>query len=493
VALAVTAVGVLAGGALRLARVQAPAAVTAATARSEPPAPRPSIAVLPFLDLSEKHDLGYFADGMVEELIDRLSHTAELRVPARTSSFYFKDRPRPLTEIAHALDVANVLEGSVRRSGQTVRVTAQLIRVEDGSHLWSQSYDRDAADLLSVEDDIARSVVHALQLRLLVRHSIESLESADRTTHNLFLQCQFYMHRNTDIDADKSVECFRQLVQLDAAAPWAWSGYARALYSQPVIRGRGPAERRAGAAQALLAARHALQLDPSLAEAHSVIATIRRAVDHDWVGAQSEVGEALAADPEDPASLMEAAALARNLGQFTAMIDFCQRAQARDPLNFLPYLRMALAYLYLGKLEAAEAASRRRLELSPEGNGGYQELTDVLLAEGRPQAALEAARREPTEDGRLAGLALAYHALGRAALADQALHELRAKYGPLEQVEIAEVLAYRGETSKAFDELEAAVRAQAPGVFAIKSDNYFKNLQQDPRYLELLRKLNLPS
>jgi tetratricopeptide (TPR) repeat protein len=211
------------------------------------------------------------------------------------------------------------------------------------------------------------------------------------------------------------------------------------------------------------------------------------------VGAQAEIEEALAADPGDPASLLEAAALARDLGQVTQMLDYCQRAQERDPMNFLPYLRMGLAYLYLGKLEAAETAARRRLELSPEGYGGYLQLADVLLAEGKPQDALAAARQEPGEDGRLVGLALAYHALGRTALADRALRELRAKYGPLVQVEIAEVLAYRGEVSEAFGMLEAAVRTQAPGVFAIKSDRYFKPLQQDPRYGQLLRKLNLPS
>ena len=497
-ALAVLGIGigvsVVVVGALRSRAAHAPPAARLETPRSAQPAvPQPSIAVLPFLDLSEKRDLGYFADGMVEELIDRLAHTTQLRVPARTSSFYFKDRPRPLAEIARALNVANVLEGSVRRSGQRLRVTAQLVRAEDGSHLWSQSYDREAADVLTVEDDIARSVVHALQLHLLARRDLDSLQSADGRSRNLLLQCQFYMHRNTGVDADRSVECFRQLLRLDPAAPWAWSGYARALFSRPVIQNQGFAERRAAAGQALLAARHALQLDPGLAEAHAIVATIRRAVNHDWAGAQTEVQQALASDPEDPASLMEAAAIARDLGQFDAMIGYCQRAQERDPLNFVPYLRMSLAYLYLGRLEAAEAAARRRLELSPEGYGGYLQLTDVLLAEGKPEAALAAAFQERAEDGRLVGLALAYHALGRTTLADQALRELRTKYGPLVQVEIAEILAYRGEAARAFGELEAAVRAQAPGVFAIKSDSYFKPLRQDPRYGQLLRKLNLPS
>jgi TolB-like protein/DNA-binding winged helix-turn-helix (wHTH) protein/tetratricopeptide (TPR) repeat protein len=493
VALVLVGTGALAVGALRSRHAPAPAVAAIEMPPRVAVAPPPSIAVLPFLDLSEKRDLGYFADGMVEELIDRLSHMAQLRVPARTSSFYFKDRPQPLAEIGRALNVANVLEGSVRRSGQRLRVTAQLIRVEDGSHLWSQSYDRDATDVLLVEDDIARSVVHALRVRLLAGRSPDGPENADGQTHNLLLQCQFYMYRNTAVDADRSVECFRQLVRLDAAAPWVWSGYARVLFSQPVIHGGGLVQRRAAAAQALLAAQHALRLDPGLAEAHAVIATIRRAVDHDWQGAQAEVLQALAADPDDPASLMEAAALARDLGQFTAMIDYCQRAQARDPLNFVPYLRMALAYLYLGKLQAAETAARRRIELSPEGYGGYLQLTDVLLAEGKPQDALAAARQERSEDSRLVGLALAYHALGRAAQADQALHELRAKYGPLAQVEIAEVLAFRGETAAAFGALESALRAQDPGIFAIKSDSYFKPLQQHPRYLQLLRKLNLPS
>jgi transcriptional activator of cad operon len=216
-ALALAAIALGLGGAVLVLRSQGHPSTrpptAAANLRDGGAAPRPaaaSIAVLPFLDLSEKQDLAYFADGMVEELIDRLSHATELRVPARTSSFYFKNRAAPVEEIARALNVANVLEGSVRRSGNRVRVTAQLIRAEDGYHLWSESYDRDLGDLLSVEDEIARAVVHALQVHLLAGRGAESALTADHAAHDLLLQCEFYRHRSTAVDADKAVECFRR-------------------------------------------------------------------------------------------------------------------------------------------------------------------------------------------------------------------------------------------------------------------------------------------
>ncbi len=449
----------------------------------------PSIAVLPFLDMSEKQDLGYFADGLSEELIDLLSRESQLRVPARTSSFYFKGKPTTIAEVAKALSVENVLEGSVRRSGERVRVTAQLIRADSGYHLWSQTYDREFTETFTVEDDIARAVSTTLQVKLNAGQPANSGLAANGEARALSLQCQFFIQRNTGVDADKAVNCYRELLTLVPRDAAAWAGYADALWRQPFLT--EGTQMKPSLAAARQAAEHALLLDPAIASAHATIAAYHRVVERDWGAAQAELNAALTADPQDPASLLAAAILARNLGQFARAIDLCERARVRDPLNFLPYARLGTIYLYLGKLPEAEAAVRRRLDLSPEGLGGYAQLADVLLARGQPDAALAALQQETHESSRLQALALVYHALGRRADADAVLNDLMRKYGSA-SLELADVYAYRGEIDRAFATLDRALAADEPGLLAIKSDNYLKPLHADLRYVALLRKLKLP-
>jgi TolB-like protein/DNA-binding winged helix-turn-helix (wHTH) protein/Tfp pilus assembly protein PilF len=465
-------------------------APSAATVKPRtPPSPVvPSIAVLPFLDMSEKQDLGYFADGLSEELIDLLSRASDLRVPARTSSFYFKGKSTTIAEVAQALSVQNVLEGSVRRSGDRVRVTAQLIRADNGFHLWSQTYDRAFTETFAVEDQIARAVTTTLQAKLNPRTANSGL-SANSEARSLALQCPFFVQRNTRLDADKAVACYRQLLMMVPQDAAAWAGYADALWRQPFLSsGR---DMKSSLAAARQAAEHALTLDPALASAHATIAAYHRVVERDWAAAQAELDAALTGDPQDPGSLLAAAILARDLVQFDRAIELCERARVRDPLNFLSYARLGTVYLYLGRLPEAEAAVRRRLDLSPEGLGGHLQLADVLLAEGRPAAALEAVSHETDEASRLIGLALVHHALGRRADANAALKDLVRKYGG-DSVEVADIYAYRGQIDRAFATLEKALASADHGLLAIKSDPYLKPLHADPRYAALLRKLNLP-
>jgi TolB-like protein/DNA-binding winged helix-turn-helix (wHTH) protein len=470
-------------------------AVAVATANVRP-VPRaapaaPSIAVLPFLDMTRKQDLGYLADGISEELIDLLSRGSELRVPARTSSFYFKGKSTTIAEVARSLGVDHVLEGSVRRSGARVRVTVQLIRADSGFHVWSQTYDRDFNELFAVEDDIARAVTATLQARLNPDRAVPAGLSSNGEARNLLLQCQFFVQRNTSADASKAVQCYRRLLALVPQDGLAWAGYADALWRRPALTPSSSAELRAAREAAKQAAEHAIALDPVIAPAHAVLAAFHRSIERNWSAADTEIRAALTSDPGDPSSLLAAAILAMNLGQFERAIALCERARARDPLNFLPYARLSVMYLYLGRLPEAESAARRRLDLSPEGEGGYTQLADVLLARGDPQAALEADRHETDEKERLIGLGLAYHALGRHAEADSALAELTGKYG-IASMEIADIYAYRGETERAFAALEQALAAADPALLGVKSDNYLVPLHADARYRALLRKLGLP-
>jgi len=450
----------------------------------------PSIAVMPFLDMSEKQDLGYFADGLAEELIDQLSRGSELRVPARTSSFYFKGKTATVPQIAGALNVDNLLEGSVRRSGNRVRVTAQLIRADSGFHLWSQTYDRELKEVFTVEDEIALAVTQRLQVKLSADHASTGMPGTAEA-HSMLMQCHFFLRRNTPPDADKAVACFRQLIRLAPQDAPAWAGYADALLRLPNKKELSIAELRNGAAAARQAAEHALTLDPALAAAHAILSSADRLLDRDWSAAGAELRAALASDPNDPATLLSAANLARDLGQFDRAAELCERAREHDPLNFQPYARLGIIYLYQGKLPEAEAAVRRRIDLAPEGIGAHTQLVDVLLARGQPQAALEAAEQEPDEEMRLVGLALAYHALGRHDRSDASLAELRRKWGSRFPTELAEIYAYRGETERALAALDAASVAGDPAVNSIRVDSYFKPLETDRRYRALLQRLNL--
>jgi TolB-like protein/DNA-binding winged helix-turn-helix (wHTH) protein/Flp pilus assembly protein TadD len=466
--------------------IRSPSAAAAAAA--------PSIAVLPFLDLSEKHDLGYFADGLSEELIDLLARGSDLRVPARTSSFYFRNKPATVAEMARALKVDHLLEGSVRRSGKRVRVTAQLIRADSGYHLWSQTYDRDLDELFAVEDDIARAVTASLSVKLKASLAPSPGAILSTESHNRLLECQFFVRRNTGADIGKALECWRSLLVQAPQNAAVWAGYADTLWRVPFLTDSSDAADALTRAESRAAAEHALQLDPHLAAAHATLAVIHRVAERNWSAADAEVRAALDADPEDPASLLAAAALARDLGQFDRAIDYCQRARARDPLNFVAYSRLGVIYLYLGRLPEAEAAVRRRLDLSPEGIGGHLQLSDVLLARGAAQAALETALAEPNESSRLAALARSYHALGRRAEADAAFAEFRRKF-PGALLQIAETHAARGEIDSAFAALDAAAAGPGPDseLLQIQSDPYFKALHADARYQALLRKLRFPS
>jgi TolB-like protein/DNA-binding winged helix-turn-helix (wHTH) protein len=453
--------------------------------------PNASIAVLPFVDMTEKQDLGYLADGITEELIDLLSRGSDLRVPARTSSFYFKGKPTTVHDIAHALNVDHLLEGSVRRSGKRVRVTAQLIRADNGYHLWSQTYDRELTEIFTVEDDIAQAVTRALQAKLNTDSAETTGVSMNGEARNLLLQCQFFVQRNTGVDAEKAVSCYRELLKLAPRDAAAWAGYADALWRLRSLTQSSAEEDRLSIEASRQAAEHAIALDPTLAAPHAVVAVYHRVIDRDWGAAEAEVKAALTTDPEDPLSLLAASRLAMTFGQLDRAVGYLERARARDPLNFLPYARLGMIYLYQGRLAEAEAAVRRRLDLSPEGHGGYTQLADVLLARGQPQAALDAAQREPNEDSRLLTFALVYYALGRKADADSALAEFKRKFSRA-KTGVAEIRAYRGEVDQAFAALEEAFAAGDPELFSIKSDYYLIPLHADPRYQILLKKLKLP-
>jgi TolB-like protein/DNA-binding winged helix-turn-helix (wHTH) protein len=303
------------------------------------PTPLQSIAVLPFLDMREARDEEYFADGMTESIIDLLSKIPELRVPARTSSFYFKGKSATVSEIGRELKVTHVLEGSVRKSGDRLRITAQLIRTDDGYHVWSQTYDRKPDDIFEVQDEIATQVVQAMQLRLLDLKRARQPTTPNAEAYGLLLQGRFFGRRNNQQDRERSVDLYRRAIEIDPtyALAWAWlsTGYtvqALSHWSPP-----GPTY-----AHAREAAMRAIELNPDLADGHGALGQVLEVCDWDWAGAKGEYERALALEPHNVRILNLSAHVAMDEGRLEDAIRLYREATISDPLS--PAAQDGLAY-----------------------------------------------------------------------------------------------------------------------------------------------------
>jgi eukaryotic-like serine/threonine-protein kinase len=353
-----------------------------------------SIAVLPFVDISQARDQEYFSDGLAEELLDVLAKTPQLRVIGRTSSFQFKGKNEDLRVIAQKLGVDHLLEGSVRKEGNRVRITAQLIRASDASHLWSQTYDRTLDDVFKVQDDIANAVAQAMRVTLFAVRLPERNAPTSAEAHRLYLEGRYFYKRRTKDDYEKAIVSFKRAFEVDRGFAPAWAGLAW-VYALQAGLGLIPAE--SGSKQARDAAQRALGLDSNLVEAHTAMVYILTGYDWDWAGADAEVQQLLALDSGNADALYSAGLLARTLGRFDDAISFYRQAVARDPLNATLYNNLGLALYYAGRLAEAEEQLRKLLELRPGIAAGQAHLSKVLIARGQPDAALRAIEKESSE------------------------------------------------------------------------------------------------
>ena len=476
----------IAGLALGYLAMRQRSPVALATAPVPAAATEKSIAVLPFLDMSEKHDQEYFSDGLTEELLDQLAQVPDLRVPARTSSFYFKGKQATIAEIARALGVANVLEGSVRKSGSTIRVTAQLIRADNGYHLWSSSYDRDVKDIFKVQDQIAAAVVDALKAKLLpASQSISARRSDNSEAYNQYLLGRQFLTRGNNDESRHAAEVFRQAIALDPQYAAAWAGLADAMYwvgDQESTLGATLAYRK----EARAAADKAVALQPRLAYGYLVRAMLRTD-EPDLAGAGEDLRHALALEPENAEVLMYYGALALTpMGRLPEAIKVLRRASQADPLNARVWDFLGTSLQFSGDLDGALAAYNRSLEISPVQTYGPVGLASTLLLAGRPADALAAAQRSTGEVFRLFGSSLANFDLGHQREAQQQLDALIAKYSGVAAFQIAEVYAWRGDRDQAIHWLERA-RVQKDGGFPyVKMDPLLRKLHGDPRYEAML-------
>jgi TolB-like protein/Flp pilus assembly protein TadD len=486
-ALLVTALTVVAGGVY----VAIERFVPAKRAALGPPIVDKSIAVLPFADMSEKHDQEYFADGMAEEIIDLLAKVPELKVIGRTSSFQFKGKTEDLRNIGRSLDTAYVVEGSVRRSGNHVRVTAQLIDSRDGTHRWSETYDRDASDVMKVQDEIAASLVRALQLEVSPSSQSRS-PPRNAEAYDAFLRGMHALDRYDTGGMDEAIAAFRRSLVLDPDFSPAAEGLAWALFEWSEFGFVRPQE---GFEQTRSAASAAIRLDPRSGRAHAVLAGVHIEYDWNWQAAAKEVETALALSPNDPVVLTFAAKNKQALGQCNEAKRFIDDSLARDPLNPASLVIDGWINVCLGRLQDAERAYRRVLEIAPTYSYSHYFLGVDLLLQGKADAAVAEMQSE-LPDGRLPGLALAYFAAHRSKEADLMLAELEKNSADAStwgyENDLAESYALRDQKDEAFRWIDRAYTQKDVDLYRIKSNGLLTNLKPDPRWKSFLRKMNLP-
>jgi TolB-like protein/thioredoxin-like negative regulator of GroEL len=473
----------------RIAEEKPVAAAPPATVPALPAIPEKSIAVLPFVDMSEKKDQEYFSDGMAEEVLDLLAQIPDVQVIGRTSSFQFKGQNADLRTVGAKLNAAYVVEGSVRRSGDHLRVTAQLIDSRTGEHVWSESFDRRIDDALKVQDDIAAGLVRALQIsigadELRARPAIRNVRA-----YSLYLRGRHALDRLDEEGFAQSAGLFQQAIDLDPtltpAAAWlalAYEVQGEWGFVVPTIAFEN----------ARRAAESALKVDPNSFLPYAVLGAVHTVYDWDWAAGDAVLKRALALAPHEPAALFFAARSAMIVGRYDEALALIQATLARDPL--MPYGHMGTCWIQQrrGHLPEAEAGVRRALEISPTFVSAHFYLGLVLLARGEREAALAAMRAETEAGGQLGGLAMAYFALGRKKDSDAALARLTRVGAEAAAFSIAEVYAYRGEYERAIQWLERAYAQRDPGLYAIKGDPPLKSLEGDPRFKAFLRKMNLP-
>jgi tetratricopeptide (TPR) repeat protein len=427
---------------------------------------------------------------MAEEIIDLLAKVPDLRVPARTSSFYFKGKATKVPDIARELGVAQVLEGSIRRSGDRIRVTAQLVRADNGFHLWSQTYDRDLSDVFKVQDEIANAVVQALQISLMggpLTRQKGGTQNLD--AYQLYLRSHSLVFQNTKSSLEAADAYLDQALKIDPDFANGWFWKSLVVLQQVEIGVLPPKE---GFESSRQLAQHALLLSPDIAGPHFVLGHILRKDDWDWAAAAAEFRRGFAIDPMSVPGLIMAAQLSKTLGHWDDAERQQRLALVNDPLATFAIYNLGATLYLASRFEDAEAEFRRLLEVAPDFPWTRWGLAKTLLAEGKPDAALAMAQQEAIEEYRLAILPIVLQAAGRKAEADEALESLTTKYAGSEAFSIATIYAYRNHPELAVQWLDRAYQQKDTGLIEIVGEPLFKNIKSDPRFKAFLKKMNLP-
>ena len=434
-----------------------------------------SIAVLPFVNMSSDEEQEYFSDGLSEELLNLLARIPELNVAARTSSFSFKDKDLEIPEIASRLKVAHVLEGSVRKHGNQIRITAQLIQADNGYHLWSETYDRQLDNVFQIQEDIAIAVVDALRITLL--GEVPKTRRTDPAAYQLFLEGQYLKRQISPDSLNRAIQAFKQAVEIDPAYVPAWAELA-----DTYIWGGGSDELSDEEATALAdqAIQTAISTDPDYAFAYYVRGISWIFTKNRFKQGIEDFQHALKLDPDDAFIVAAIGKGAFLTGKFDLAITQYQAALAMEPVVPEFYWFLGRAYLSSGRLDDAEASFRKLLSLSPSSYG-KDDLWKTLLLKGELEAAL-------AESDTSFVRAIIHHALGNAAVADEALADLIENANPYS---IAMVYGYRGEVDKTFEWLNNLLENSDYYPTFILTETAFRSVHSDPRWELFLEKLGL--
>lgn len=449
-----------------------------------------SIAVLPFVDMSQAKDQEYFTDGLTENLLNALAQLRELRVAGRTSSFAFKNRNEDLRGIGEQLGVAHILEGSVQKSGEQVRITAQLISADDGYHLWSETYDHTLEDIFAVQDEIATEVAKAMQVTLLGHGSGGQPSLAHNATeaYNEYLKGHYQAGRGNLEGHQQAMTHFERALELDSSLALAWAGQAS---SGATITGFADTDFAAGFEIARASALRALEIDPELPEAHVALADVRTSFDWDWAAAEASLQRALSLRPGDANIRLRLAELKWTLGQIDDAIVDIRQVVEQDPLNWLAQQRLAQGLIHNGRYEEAIRVYDRVEEADPSRIALYWSRGYLWLQQGNYEKAREEFAREPLPFLRLTGNAIAYHHLQQRDKAAEALQELISTAGESAAFQIAIVYAQWGDANNAMSWLQRGYIIRDPGLQYVTVIDLFGPIEDDPRFQAFVRKMGL--
>jgi TolB-like protein/DNA-binding winged helix-turn-helix (wHTH) protein len=477
------------GGAVALATIFAGAWLTR-SALAPPGRLDMSIAVLPFVDLSETKDQEYLADGLAEELLDVLANLPGLRVIGRTSSFQFKNKNDDVRSIGVQLGVAFVVEGSVRRAGSHVRVAAQLIRTSDGAHQWSSTFDREIGDTLQLESELAASLGRALELSVGSDGPSNPVDTRIAEANDHYLQGLHALDKYTRAGTEEAANQFQAAIAIDQRFAAAYVSLARTYYVQAAF---SFVPSNVGFPRLRQEALRALDVDPRSAMAHALLARVDALYTWDWADARQQSNAALALGPRSAFALFAAADLNTKLGDFDRSEKLLRASLASDPLNPETRCMLSLVLQAVSRYEAAEVESRKCLSISPTYAFGHFLLAYNLLFQGRAdQEVLDQCLLEAPEGGRMNCLAIIYFKLGRLKEAEVALNESIRTRGDFAAFGIARVYAYQSQSDRTFEWLEKAFQVRDPVLTFIKADQSFAKYRDDSRYKAVLQKMNLP-
>ena len=465
---------------------QAPATATAtqaageSAAPAEPAVPDRSIAVLPFIDMSPNHDQEYFSDGLSEELMNVLAKVPELRVAARTSAFFYKGKEVRIDEVGRELHVGHVLEGSVRTAGDRIRVTAQLIKVDDGFHLWSETYDRTLDDVFAIQEQIAAAVADALKVTLL-GEARPQVSQTSPEAYALYLQARHFQDQNSQDGLTKAKDLYLQALEIAPDYPAAWVGLAgtyRSMGSNTMMP-IWEAYR-----QSNNAAYRALAIDENFAPALAILGETA-VLTNEPAMAASHLRRALELEPANPEIIRQAATLVEVLGRPEEAIRLLQFVVSRDPVNADAWAALGRSCRVTRHWDDAIAAYQQALSLVPNRYGAWQGMGESWLFKGDLDKAMEAYAKEADEEYRAKGLLLVLYQQGKQAEFDTAFAEFRERWGAVWPAEIAHVYAWIGDQDAAFEMLDKSVQKNEEGLYQQFYQPLLASLHDDPRWAAL--------